>query len=170
MHAGTVEDLRAVLETAKAESGLIDDRPNALTFEVIWQGPDLDQRPTNLVIDKYLIAEALDNLLDNARKYSFASSTVRLSGGMTPAGEIYLSVQNHGIPISSDDASACTQRGWRGLTARQIAPGDGLGLWIVNSIMQAHGGRLVVTPTDADGINDFRLIFPSHQGAKNHQL
>jgi len=55
-----------------------------------------------------------------------------------------------------------TKRGWRSeLAWKSAGEGDGIGLWIVDAIMKAHGGRLQITPTDRLGRNEFRLLFPA---------
>jgi signal transduction histidine kinase len=39
--------------------------------------------------------------------------------------------------------------------------GSGIGLWIVDHIMKAHEGELIVVPTTSDGITEVKLVFPS---------
>jgi signal transduction histidine kinase len=82
---------------------------------------------------------ALSNLLDNAVKYSPPGGTVELSAAR--AGEkTVLSVADEGPGILAEDLPRIFERFYRGRHA--AGPGSGLGLSIVASIVQAHGGRV----------------------------
>jgi signal transduction histidine kinase len=105
-----------------------------------------------------LLEQAIGNLLDNAGKYSYVGTRVRLSGGLTHKGEsFYISVANQGYPLREPKRLAV--RGYRGDEA-QGSEGSGIGLWIVKNIMLAHKGSLEIIPTTSQGVNDFRLVFP----------
>lgn len=110
--------------------------------------------------DPFLFEQALYNILDNAAKYSFGETVVRLYGGETSEwASIYVS--NKGIALRPEYVDACTEREWRGSEARAIAgEGSGLGLWIVKHIMWAHSGRLEVRATGSDGLTVVGLHFP----------
>jgi len=110
-----------------------------------------------------LLEHALANLLDNARKYSLPNTMVTISAGLMDYNRyFYLSVLNVGLRIHPDDVREMTKRGWRSNEAwKSAGEGDGIGLWIVDAIMKAHGGRLQITPTDRQGRNEFRLVFPA---------
>jgi signal transduction histidine kinase len=54
------------------------------------------------------------------------------------------------------------QRGERGPIARlAVGEGNGIGLWITDEIMKAHGGTLDIIPTTPDRITRIRLMFPT---------
>jgi signal transduction histidine kinase len=106
----------------------------------------------------------LNNLYDNAGKYSYPETTVVISAGLTSKGtSAYFSVSNEGIPIRPHEIRSVGQRGWRSDLAEQTSGGEGsgIGLWFVRRLMFAHGGSLEVHPTrDGDGRTDVRLLFP----------
>ena len=105
----------------------------------------------------------MDNLLDNAGKYSFARTTVTAKGGVTRRNNetcFYLAVVNRGFEIPPPERSKLIERGYRGTKAiLSTGEGAGIGLWIVDKIMRAHGGWLEILPTNERGLNEFRLLF-----------
>jgi two-component system sensor histidine kinase PhoQ len=84
------------------------------------------------------LLELLGNLLDNAYKWS--ASRVKLSVG-TEAGKLTLLVEDDGPGIAPADIERILQRGAR---ADQSTPGQGIGLAVVASIVQAYGGEIVI--------------------------
>jgi signal transduction histidine kinase len=100
-----------------------------------------------------------DNLLDNAVKYSFANTIVRISAGLSPDGsEVYISFRNRGLRIEPKDLDRLTQRGHRGSQAQQSHPeGAGIGLWMAAKVLKSMQGRIEIIPTNPAGVNDFRV-------------
>jgi signal transduction histidine kinase len=118
---------------------------------------------TPVYTDPALMEQALGNLLDNAGKYSYPRMTVTAKAGVTRRNEedcFYISVSNRGFEISMQERNRLTERGYRGTKAKlSTGEGAGIGLWIVDQIMRAHGGWLEILPTNASGFNEFRLLF-----------
>ena len=80
---------------------------------------------------------------------------------MAKGEEYFVSVANEGFEVRPEDASKLKQRGYRSDKAIwATGEGSGIGLWIVDEIMKAHGGRLAISPTNKNGITDIRLVFP----------
>src|SRR4030095_7981317 len=105
---------------------------------------DLQERiPEDLTVDadRDLVGLALRQLLDNALKYSAASSTIEISAAGNGAVEI--SVRNSGSTIPEREQARIFERFYRGAGAGHI-PGTGMGLAIVQQIARAHGGRWAV--------------------------
>lgn len=119
--------------------------------------------PAELSADSELLPQALNNLVDNAVKYSYSNTVIEVFGAPLKRGGFYVGVINKGIPITPNEVHLVRQRNWRGEAASaHVGEGNGLGLWIVDNIMKAHGGELQVLPTRAgDGITEVRLAFPS---------
>jgi signal transduction histidine kinase len=76
-------------------------------------------------------------------------------------GGFFIAVTNKGLPIAPREVSLVCQRHWRGEKAEaSVGEGNGLGLWIADNIMRAHGGELQVLPTKVgDGVTQVRLAF-----------
>ena len=86
---------------------------------------------------------AVFNVLDNAIKYSGDRVDVRVRLNVPDEKRIVLSVQDHGVGIPPDDMKSIFKRFYR-VSHRSLAhvKGTGLGLFIVKSIAQKHGGRV----------------------------
>ena len=113
--------------------------------------------------DKVFLLKAVTNLLDNAVKYSFPKTIVRIYGGlMGKSSRFHITVINRGIKITEEESKIyCKKRGWRSDSAKSVTQqGSGIGLWIVDSIMKAHGGDLIVIPTTSESDTEVKLIMP----------
>ncbi|WP_444816030.1 heavy metal sensor histidine kinase [Stutzerimonas frequens] len=104
----------------------------------------LDETEGELCGDPELIRRALANLLANALRYGASDSPVRIVSGSEDRWRS-VSVINLGPPIAAEHLPRLFDRFYRCDPSR-AEPGDsgGLGLAIVRSIMQLHGGEVVV--------------------------
>ncbi len=104
----------------------------------------LDETEGELCGDPELIRRALANLVANALRYGAADSPVRIVSG-SEDGWRSVSVINQGPAIAAEHLPRLFDRFYRCDPSR-AEPGDsgGLGLAIVRSIMQLHGGEVVV--------------------------
>jgi heavy metal sensor kinase len=88
------------------------------------------------------LGEAVDNLLDNALKYTPSGGRVALSVGAEGEGAV-LRVEDSGVGFPPEAADRLFDRFFRGDAPEvQARPGSGLGLAIVRSIAEAHGGTV----------------------------
>jgi len=94
--------------------------------------------------DRELMEFAIYNLLTNAVKYSPPDSLVTVSG-IRENGRIHVSVQDQGVGISPKDVRRIFERFYRTKTAEQSnEKGTGIGLSIVEQIVEQHGGTVAV--------------------------
>jgi signal transduction histidine kinase len=105
---------------------------------------DIPEQLPEVIADRDRIEEVLQNLLDNAVKYSprerHLSVTCRATGD-----EVITSVSDAGMGISLRDQEHIFDRFQRvGDPLAQATPGAGLGLYICRAIIEAHGGRIWV--------------------------
>lgn len=108
--------------------------------------------------DPQLLRRALANLIANALRYGAADSPVQID--CSAQGEILeISVRNQGAPIAPEHLPRLFDRFYRCDPSR-AQPGDsgGLGLAIVRSILQMHGGT--VRAESAASETRFVLVFP----------
>lgn len=92
--------------------------------------------------DPARIGQVLDNLLSNAVKYSPAGGTVTVRAQKMP-GSVITEVEDQGMGMSPEDSAEVFSKFFRTSAVRQAAiPGVGLGLAIVRSIVEEHGGQI----------------------------
>ena len=105
-------------------------------------------------------AEAIGNILDNAVKYSFENSTVRVfieEYGLY----VSISVKNEGIGISEKESSRIFERFYRADKSRSKASGGtGLGLAIVKHIVLQLQARLQLQSQEGQGTS-IQIYFPA---------
>ncbi|HYC53197.1 MAG TPA: ATP-binding protein [Gemmatimonadaceae bacterium] len=90
------------------------------------------------------IAQVLDNLLENALKFSPSDGVVRVSL-REEHGTAVLVVADEGPGVPDDDKDRIFERFYQTSVGRSVASrGVGLGLAICRHVVQAHGGRIVV--------------------------
>jgi two-component system sensor histidine kinase TctE len=96
-----------------------------------------------------LLSELLNNLVDNALRYTPAGGAVTVRSGTDHGGRPYLSVEDNGVGIPEDARSKVFERFYR----IEGTPGDGsgLGLAIVKEVVERHHGVLTVHPGATSG-------------------
>jgi signal transduction histidine kinase len=99
--------------------------------------------------DRQQLERALTNLVENALKFTPAGGHVQVGARAADGGGVELWVQDNGIGIAPAEQTAIFRRFYRGQNATN--GGSGLGLAIVQSIVQAHGGRVLVTSQEGEG-------------------
>ncbi len=103
--------------------------------------------------DEELLRLAVDNLLDNARKYAPAGRVPRARLA-EEADLVTLAVETPGVSLSPEERAHAFERFYRGSAAREAAPGHGLGLSLSRHVARVHGGDVVA----GDGEED-RTVF-----------
>lgn len=112
--------------------------------------------------DRDLLTMALTQFLDNAAKYSFAGTTVKVSAWESHK-ELMLSVHNFGPAVPIADRERIFQRFYRSEEARHMAAGTGIGLSTVLMAAEAHRGHVWVI-SNADEGTTFYLSLPLNGG------
>jgi signal transduction histidine kinase len=94
--------------------------------------------------DELRLGRVLDNLLDNAVKYSPRGGTVQVSIGAADDGAAVLSVSDRGEGIPEADLPHIFERFRRGQNVDGRIPGSGIGLAGVQRIIEQHQGTIEV--------------------------
>jgi two-component system heavy metal sensor histidine kinase CusS len=114
--------------------------------------------------DQILIRRALSNLIANALRHTPPNGEIRLVA-KDNGTDIALSVTDTGAGISSEHLPFLFDRFYRTDAARSSSESTGLGLAVVRSIMDLHGGVVTVESTLGYG-SCFTLVFP--KAVKQH--
>jgi signal transduction histidine kinase len=166
LHRGVLRLMRLVdnlLESVRIEAGQLAIRHQSLRMaEVIEEAielvrPLLGQRRQTIANelpadfprvtgDAQRLVQVLVNLLANASKFAPENSTVRV-GGSDRGERVSVWVEDEGPGVADHDRTAVFRRFQRSASEEPEAPGLGLGLWIVRSIIERHGGTVDVRRT-----------------------
>jgi signal transduction histidine kinase len=107
--------------------------------------------------DRGQIVRAISNLLDNAIKFSPAASKIKLV--LCQVGDNFeIAVTDHGRGIAVEDIDKLFIRYSR--VGTLDTPGYGLGLLIVKTIIERHGGKITVESQPGIG-STFRITLPA---------
>lgn len=168
----TVADM---LFLAKAENHLLIPHQEAVQlaeetrsllefYEVVMEEKNVQARCIGnaaIVGDRLMLRRAIGNLLSNAIRHTppGGSISVDIHDGEQDA---FLSVANTGQAIAAEHLPRIFDRFYRIDASRQHSgDGAGLGLPIVKSIVEAHGGRISVRSDN--GVTRFQMMFPKQQ-------
>jgi len=126
---------------------LVDDQPSRPNRPVMYGFSDE-------------INEVFHNLIENALKYGFEGTDIRIDISANRIGYVRVSVTNHGEVIAKKHLSRLTERFYRvdKARSRQIG-GTGLGLAIVKHIVNRHRGTMEITSSD-EGVTTFAVSLP----------
>jgi signal transduction histidine kinase len=119
---------------------------------------DVDDDLPEIHGDPVRLRQVLDNLVGNALQHGGDAVIVR---ALRATGGVTISVVDHGGGIAAEDLERIFEPGVRLDPAR---PGSGLGLALVRSIVEAHGGTLDVASRLGDG-STFTIHLPAAQPA-----
>jgi len=161
---GKIEQDAKTYSFARADvQPLIDETLDLFRSQLESEGfvihKEVVQKPLFLNVDKDAIKQALINLVDNAIKYSADKKEITLKV-VDQKTAVVIQVQDKGIGISELDQKRIFSEFYRTVEAVQHSPqGVGLGLKVVNHIMQAHQGEIKCESQQGEG-STFSLIFP----------
>jgi two-component system phosphate regulon sensor histidine kinase PhoR len=153
--AASATELADVEPADLVEDALQGVRPvlTNLGFQVVVDvPPDLPQ----ICVDRPAMIQALDNIVDNAIKYSSADKQLTVKGTATDRS-VTLTVSDRGSGIARGDLSRVFERFYRG--GNVTVSGSGLGLPIAKRIVDRHGGRIQVRSTVGMG-TDVEVTLP----------
>jgi signal transduction histidine kinase len=175
-----------LLESVRIESGQLSLREQAVDLEATAREatellrPLLDQAALKVSIDLGVLGsrpvpgdaqrlqQVFVNLLSNAVKYAPHGTTICI-GALERDSQIEVWVEDAGPGLPPGDPQVLFERFRRSETSEPDAPGLGLGLWIVRSIVERHAGSVRVerTPTAR---TRFVMTLPMTHGTPQNQV
>ncbi|HET8991693.1 MAG TPA: ATP-binding protein [Candidatus Saccharimonadales bacterium] len=140
-------------------------------------------------VDQISVQEVINNLVDNAIKYSAYSKVINISSYLTNDGLVETTVQDYGRGIPTSVLPNLFTKFYRDHHNRSQVGGTGLGLYLSKAIITAHGGNLWVRSKEGEGSTfgftlkpydqlsqeakdsgDGEMIRGAHGWIKNHSL
>jgi signal transduction histidine kinase len=113
--------------------------------------------------DEARLKQVLSNLASNGVKYNRENGRLGFTIERVN-GSVSIQVQDTGIGIPEDSLDKLFQRFYRVPGTENIVRGTGLGLNITKSLVEAHGGRIVVDSTVGVGTT-FTVVLPLAESA-----
>src|SRR5688500_17060667 len=157
--AGRVQSTERIDLEALARGATTEWVPRAIERNVDL-GFDDGSQAAYVEGDPFLLREMLNNLLDNAVRYTQAGGqvTVRVTRS---AGRATLTVEDNGPGIPEAERVRVFERFYRVLGTG--AEGCGLGLAIVREIAQTHAAEVKLTPAPEGSGTVVRVVFPLYR-------
>ncbi|MHC5786999.1 hybrid sensor histidine kinase/response regulator [Pseudomonas idahonensis] len=164
-----IEDM---LDISRIRTGKLSIRPSRFDLAQLVRGlvenfaPQVEAAQSSLSLeaeqplqghwDEFRIEQVISNLLTNALRYG-AKSPIQVRV-YAQDGEARVEVRDHGIGISEENQKRIFQQFER-VSASHVAAGLGLGLFISEQIVTAHGGTISVESRMGEGAL-FRVSLP----------
>jgi signal transduction histidine kinase len=130
-------DVTALLEEAV---DVAREQPGAAELEVSLDLPRAPWPLPRILGDEELLSLVVGNLLDNAVKYTPAGGRVEVRA-REAGGEVLIEVADTGPGIGPEDLGHMWEELYRSPRARTV-PGSGLGLALVRTVVERHGGTV----------------------------
>ena len=139
--------------------------------------------------DRLSVTEVVNNLIDNAIKYSNGTPVIKVDSHLTTEGLIETTVQDFGLGINRSIMPNLFTKFYRDHRNRAQIGGTGLGLYLSKAIVTAHGGNMWVRSREGAGstfgftlqpytalaeaakqLGDDDMIRGAHGWIKNHSM
>jgi signal transduction histidine kinase len=142
-----------------------------------------------VAVDRISIYEVINNLIDNAIKYSGESKVIRVESHMGKDGMIETTVQDGGVGVPESVLPNLFEKFYRNHRTKSQVGGTGLGLYLCKAIVTAHGGQIWAKSKEGEGStfgfslqpysnladelkkgNNKDIVHSAHGWIKNHSL
>lgn len=149
---------------------------------------NIDLNLPAVAVDNVSIVEVINNLIDNAIKYSRQGETITVNAKLNNEGLIETTVADNGLGIPDMVLPHIFDKFYRSHRSANSVGGTGLGLYICKAIVKAHGGQIWVKSAEGKGTtfgftllpadrldkelkaNNNGIIRSAHGWIKNHSM
>lgn len=105
----------------------------------------------SVAVDRISIYEVVNNLLENAIKYSPNSKKIIIDSHLDDQGNIETTIQDFGLGIPTNVLPNLFDKFYRNHRTKTEVGGTGLGLFLCKSIIDAHGGQIWAKSKEGQG-------------------
>lgn len=146
-------NLTELLESTMDHIGIqVENRGGKIEFQNLLKNPEIEG-------DAFHLTHILNNLLDNANKYSKESPTIKVVATDSP-DQVIITIQDQGIGMSKDALKKIFDKFYRVSTGNvHDVKGFGLGLSYVKTMLEAHKGDISVQSESGKG-STFTIKLP----------
>jgi signal transduction histidine kinase len=145
----TVNLRGALMDFCEEQKLLFNDKSPYFSFE-------LEDALPPVLADTNRIIQVLNNLVDNAIRYTSEGDSIRLYAGYDKKGKcLRITVSDTGYGISKEDIGHIFSRFYQGIRKCDAKNHSGLGLNICKTIVEQHHGKITVDSTLREGTTFF---------------
>lgn len=145
-------------EVVRNNNTVIESKHGSITLE-------LKAKNSFATIDRLHFTNVIYNLLDNAIKYTLQKPEIIIATE-DRNGQLMISVSDHGLGIAPDDQKKVFHKFYRVPTGNlHDVKGFGLGLNYVKSIVEQHGGKILLKSEPGKGSIFTITLPPNHQSS-----
>lgn len=165
LNVAKVDQDELVLQLSESNwPALLEEIVGAMQLRASVYGKTIElqagQNLPSVAADKISIAEVINNLLDNAIKYSPEGvDRIVVKSAMSQDGLVETTVQDFGIGIPSSVMPHIFEKFYRNHRSKASVGGSGLGLYLSKALITAHEGNMWARSEDGKGsIFGFTLL------------
>ena len=111
----------------------------------------IDETVPSVAVDRVSIYEVLNNLLENAIKYSGEAKQIIVSSSVDKEGNVQTTIQDFGAGIPTSVLPDLFEKFSRNHRTKSQVSGTGLGLYLSKAIITAHGGQIWASSKEGEG-------------------
>lgn len=126
---------------------------------------DIAKDLPTVAVSKVSIYEVINNLVDNAIKYTHTDEPIVISAYVKD-GVVETTITDKGVGIPASLLAHIFDKFYRAHTSKNSVGGTGLGLYLSKAIVQAHGGTIWVTSKEGQG-STFGFTLPIYANVAN---
>ena len=139
----------------------MDLRAKVHNKELVYE---IDENMPTVAVDKVSIYEVMNNLIDNAIKYTHTDEKIVIKS-YEKDGMIETTVTDKGVGISPSLIAHVFDKFYRAHQSKNSIGGTGLGLYLSRAIVSAHGGTIWVKSKEDEG-STFGFTLPIYATVK----
>lgn len=164
LNVARIDENQLVLKLRKEDwKEIINEAVGSLNLRAQVHGKHIDLQIADdlppVASDRVSAHEVINNLVDNAIKYSGNSEKILVTSQLNSDGLVETSIQDFGIGIPESVMTNLFQKYHRSHKSSSQVGGTGLGLFLCKALVNAHGGNIWVRSKEGEGsIFTFTLI------------